>query len=129
MVQAKAVMAATSNIMVVDDDLDVREYLDELLSELGYVVNIAANGEEALDQLHCGYVPKLILLDLEMPVMNGFQFLHSIRANPATAQIPVIIVSGAPPPLPDFVYTAIQKPVDVELLLETIHQVVPRYLS
>ena len=86
--------AAGSDILVVEDDLATREALSLYLSIDGYAVATAANGREALDRLRAGPRPRLILLDLVMPVMDGPTFRAEQRRDPALADVPVLIVSG-----------------------------------
>lgn len=84
-------------IMVVDDDPDIRETLCLLLEAEGHVVVCSANGEEALEQLRQGVRPCLILLDLMMPVMDGFQFRTEQQSDAALAPIPVVAITAAGP--------------------------------
>jgi CheY-like chemotaxis protein len=79
-------------ILIVDDDADIRDALAELLSTEGYVVLSAEDGQAALDLLTYGNRPKVILLDLMMPRMNGLEFLE--KSRPDHANIPVIVVSA-----------------------------------
>jgi CheY-like chemotaxis protein len=80
--------------MVVEDDFAIRETLRELLEEEGYRVTQAANGAEALARLRDVIVPRLILLDLMMPVMDGWEFRQAIESDPRLAAIPVIVISA-----------------------------------
>ena len=82
-------------ILIVDDDGDIRETLSQILEEEGYGVLMASNGAEALARLREAPCPDLILLDLMMPVMDGWQFRTEQRRDPALAEIPVIILSAA----------------------------------
>ena len=83
-------------VLVVDDDADVRETLREMLEELGQPVVEAPNGQAALNFLvsHREADVRLILLDLRMPVMNGWDFLELIRNYVRLARIPVVVVSA-----------------------------------
>ncbi|MBK6957227.1 MAG: Hpt domain-containing protein [Nitrosomonas sp.] len=80
-------------IMVVDDSLTVRKVTCRLLEREGCDVLIAKNGKEAIEILQDS-VPDVMLIDLEMPKMNGFELIEWIRANPETAHIPIIIISS-----------------------------------
>jgi CheY-like chemotaxis protein len=80
-------------ILVVDDDTDFREGLRAALEMKGYQVEEAGNGKEALDQIE-RKPPLLVLLDLQMPVMNGRELLQKLRAAPDTKDVPVVIISG-----------------------------------
>jgi CheY-like chemotaxis protein len=85
-----------SEILVVEDDPDIRTGLAELLAVVtGHVVRTAANGLEALDRLRGGSAPCIILLDLMMPVMNGWDFRTEQLRDPSLAAIPVVVLSGA----------------------------------
>ena len=82
------------SILIVEDDLDVREALTQVLEFEGYSVVGATNGQEALDRLRAGEQPSLILLDLMMPVMDGLQFRAAQVRDPSLAHIPVIVISA-----------------------------------
>jgi signal transduction histidine kinase/DNA-binding response OmpR family regulator len=81
------------NVLIVDDNPDAVRLYAELLGEKGLEVRIAANGLEALDHLRQS-IPSVIVLDLMMPVMDGFTFLEIVQRNPIWAQVPVIIFSA-----------------------------------
>lgn len=81
-------------ILVVEDDAAIRDALTQILEDEGYRVDGAANGREALAYLQSQPAPCLILLDLMMPVMNGWQFRSEQRADPALAAIPVVVLSA-----------------------------------
>ena len=80
-------------MLVVDDEPMVRETLGQVLSDEGYVVDLAVDGESALERVNVA-VPDAILLDLMMPGMNGRQFLQALRDVPAFAQVPVLIMTA-----------------------------------
>src|SRR5262245_41874314 len=82
-------------VLIVDDDQDIRDTLGGVLTEEGYRVVGAANGQEALDYLKDGERPCLILLDLMMPVMDGWQFLKQQGMSPSLAEIPVVVITAA----------------------------------
>jgi CheY-like chemotaxis protein len=81
-------------VLVVDDDEEIREVMTEALVAEGYVVRCAANGERAIEQLQTGFRPQVILLDLMMPVMDGWQFRSRQLAAAQWASIPVVIISA-----------------------------------
>ncbi len=87
-------MTHAARILVVDDDPDLRRSLAELLEEEGYEVSCANNGEEALHAL-AGAAPNAILLDLTMPVMDGWTFREVQRSDPRLASIPTVVISAA----------------------------------
>ncbi|MCJ2050641.1 MHYT domain-containing protein [Methylobacterium sp. J-070] len=85
--------AADGDVLVVDDDADMRHRLRTVLERNGWSVREAGNGCEALDQVRHG-VPRLVLLDLTMPVMDGFSFLDRLRDLPGCAEVPVVVLSA-----------------------------------
>jgi DNA-binding response OmpR family regulator len=85
-------------IVVVDDDDDLRETLGELLTEEGYAARCFENGRAALDWLRAardGETPRLVLLDLMMPEMNGWQFREAQLRDAALARIPVLVMTAS----------------------------------
>lgn len=82
-------------VLVVEDDDIVRESLVELTSASGYAAVGAENGLDALERLRAGLVPDVILLDLMMPVMNGWEFRAEVLKEPRFAAIPLVVVTGA----------------------------------
>lgn len=114
------------SILIVEDDLDLREALSEVLRDEGYTVAMAADGREALDHLRRQSRPSLILLDLTMPVMNGWQFRAEQRQDPDLSGIPVVVLSAgdrlaeqvAPLGITDYV----RKPIQLSHLLRLIER-------
>jgi CheY-like chemotaxis protein len=86
---------SSSAILIVDDDNDVRNALSELLEEEGFSVEGAPNGREALARLRGGAHPAVILLDLMMPGMDGWDFRSEQMRDPQLAAVPVVIVSAS----------------------------------
>lgn len=113
-----------TKILVVDDDVAGRNGLAELLDSCGYAVCEAGDGCEALALLEGGYRPSVILLDLNMPVMNGWQFLAALDRN-GTVWPPILVISAACDhrPLPQSVVAVFPKPFDFELLSRTIESI------
>jgi CheY-like chemotaxis protein len=87
---------AKKTVLLVEDDCDVRDALELLLKRKGYRVTCAGNGQEALESMRSAETPSpsLILLDLMMPVMNGWEFRAEQLKDPALAEIPVIVISA-----------------------------------
>ena len=81
-------------VLIIEDDQAIRETLAEILNIENYEVSVAGNGQQALDQLGTEILPHLILLDLMMPVMDGFTFRQEQLKNPVWSKIPVIIMSA-----------------------------------
>jgi CheY-like chemotaxis protein len=110
------------HILVVDDNDDLRETVQMLLEESGYSVAVAANGQAALEHLKTGARPSLILLDLMMPDMNGWQFLEQVRRDVSLGSIPVVVMTAhkstdlarIPP------FEVVPKPFDAATLLAAI---------
>ena len=84
---------ASATILIVDDELQNRKLLDALLRPEGYQTRSAANGEDALASIR-EFAPDLILLDIMMPGMDGYEVARSLKANPETANIPIIMVTA-----------------------------------
>jgi CheY-like chemotaxis protein len=108
-------------VLVVEDDADLRNELAELLAEVGYRVHACANGAEALAQLEQAPPPSIILLDLMLPVMNGWNFFSAIRDDPRLAHVPVVVMSTGERLASAPVSTAyLEKPITREVLLEAL---------
>jgi DNA-binding response OmpR family regulator len=82
-------------VFIVEDDLDTREMLGRFLELEGYHVEMAGNGKQALERLDTGGPVCVIVLDLMMPVMDGWQFRREQSRNARHSKIPVIVVSAA----------------------------------
>lgn len=83
-----------STVLVIEDDPDSREVISEILRTEGHQPVAVANGREALKTLHSGFRPCLIILDMLMPDMDGWQFRRAQCADASLASIPVVVVSG-----------------------------------
>jgi len=120
--------AHRSRILAVDDDPRIRELMKELLTHRGYEVLTAADGPEALDRLATQTVD-LVLLDLIMPRMDGYEVYHLLKENPRTRDIPVIIVTGLGERkdrqlgLDTSTYNYLTKPFQVEDLATKVREV------
>ena len=113
-------------VLIVDDDLDIRETLSDVLMDRGFEIITAANGLEALKLLRSTPLsPSVILLDLMMPVMDGYGFLEEYNKDPALTAIPVAIITaghnvdrgrlGNDAPI-------VSKPIDVPKLLRILQR-------
>ncbi|HVJ17984.1 MAG TPA: response regulator [Polyangiaceae bacterium] len=117
--------APAAPILIVDDDAEARGELREALAIQGREVIEATNGREALELLTSERIPEpcLILLDLRMPVMSGWEFLSILRSYHRLSRIPVIVLSGVtdayaetnPPSV-----IRLKKPFSADLLLESV---------
>ena len=113
-------------VLLIEDDLDIRETLKMILELEGYQVWTAQNGQLGLDHLiqHPDH-PDLILLDLMMPVMNGYEFLE--KKNLLTADlkvIPVVVLSAISPLVPTLsgAQEVLKKPFEIKVLLDTLRK-------
>jgi CheY-like chemotaxis protein len=110
------------SVLVVDDDADIRDLLSQFLEVEGFRVQSARNGQEAIERLRDGRGACVILLDLMMPVMNGWQFRDQQKSDPDLADIPVVVISAVipdhVPPIDANAY--VRKPLDLDSLLETV---------
>ena len=97
-------------ILLVDDDSMLREALAETFSAEGHVVQEAEHGGQALELLASGCRPGIILLDIMMPVMDGFGFLERKNADPELAAIPVVVISATERRLPAGAVALLAKP-------------------
>jgi CheY-like chemotaxis protein len=116
------------SILVVEDDRDIRKNLNRLLASEGYTVVLAENGQVALDYLsNCIVLPNLIILDLMMPVMDGFEFRTIQSADPRFEKIPAIIMTADghldEKRMRTAAHDAIRKPADIETILRVVKQV------
>jgi CheY-like chemotaxis protein len=113
------------HVLVVDDDLTTRLILTSVLTKAGYTVDTAASGMEALAWLYATPAqPCVIMLDILMPGMTGWELLARLRADAALAAIPVVVITGAVEreigALLPKVVAVIAKPIDVGALLEVV---------
>jgi putative two-component system response regulator len=84
---------AVADVLVVDDDPGVQRMMRRILSRAGYNVHIADGGKEAFDKIAAG-LPDLIMLDLSMPMLDGFEITTHLKSNPKTREIPIILITG-----------------------------------
>jgi signal transduction histidine kinase len=114
--------ASARTLLVVEDDADIRDALDGLLSTEGFRVTGCSNGREALDWLRASPKPDLILLDLMMPVMDGWQFRVAQKEDPELATIPVLAFSADSTAKAAAIDAEayLKKPVDYDTLVDTI---------
>jgi CheY-like chemotaxis protein len=114
----------TKHILVVEDDTSIRELLVELLESEGYEVASAVNGLEGIKYLQNNKRPDLILIDLMMPVMDGYTFRTEQLKNDVWAQIPTVVMSAeanAKDKMKSYKITAfLSKPVELDTILATV---------
>ena len=111
-------------VLIVEDDADLRDMMAQLLSLEGYQTAVVGNGREALDYLQHEQAPDLILLDLMMPVMDGWEFRRLQQANPALAGVPVVVLSALDHQRSSTVDAAavLKKPLDFDRLLQLVRR-------
>jgi two-component system chemotaxis response regulator CheY len=110
-------------ILIIEDDPNIREVMIMALQFEGFEVYSASNGKEGLEALESGPRPNLILLDLMMPVMSGWEFIDNFKQLENFKNIPVVIVSAFFEKAKTVECTAfVPKPVDLETLLEHVRR-------
>jgi len=109
-------------VLIVEDDEDLREMMAQLLMLEGFDTATVANGREALDYLHKAEKPDVILLDLMMPVMDGWEFRRQQQADPELAPVPVIVLSALDQTRAANVQAEafLKKPLDFDRLLDLV---------
>jgi CheY-like chemotaxis protein len=121
--------ATAAELLIVDDDHELVLALAETLEQLGFVVSTASNGREALERLHAAPLPAAVLLDLNMPVMNGWQFCAAKQADAELRGLPIIVLSAAAKKDPASPYyldveEIVSKPIEMDELLGAIRRLV-----
>ena len=116
-----------SQILLVEDDDDIRDDLAELLMDEGYRVVTAANGQEAWQELQRREIPCVILLDLLMPVMSGWDLHTRLLSDPRLACVPVVVMTGVDDAKAQArrlkAVACIEKPIEIEDLFDTLERV------
>ncbi len=106
-----------ASVLIVDDDPGIREALRDYVELQGYGAVVAADGAEALLCLKYGPTPALILVDINMPRVDGEAFAARVRASPAHAQVPIVVMSASARRLPPRLASEhLEKPFDLERL-------------
>jgi CheY-like chemotaxis protein len=115
-----------TRVLVVDDEHDIRETLADVLTAEGYSVQTAANGQEALDVVQRRPVD-VVLVDLMMPIMDGWTFFSRVRHDPKTATLPIVAVSAMPVEDEPRFTARLRKPFDLKTLLDTVSGLCPAH--
>jgi len=115
---------APCTVFVVEDDVDTRDMMGRFLELEGFTVEVAANGKQALERLNAGVHPCVILLDLMMPVMDGWEFRRRQREDPQLARVPVVVLSALDQSRAADLDGAafLKKPLDFDRLLQLVRQ-------
>lgn len=110
----------TGHVLVVDDDEDIRESLGDVLRAEGYTVSVAADGAQALELLHSGNRPGLVLVDMIMPVMDGAELLARMASDPELRKLPVLVISASSIIEPPEGVPVMRKPLRLDRLIAAI---------
>jgi CheY-like chemotaxis protein len=110
------------NVLVVDDDAALREVYKEILTVEGHSVRMAVDGVEGLSSLRDDI--DLVIADLNMPRMSGAEFLQAMRESPQFGRIPVLVISGRPHTLPEWLQgpltSVLRKPFRLDMLNQLV---------
>jgi len=111
-------------VLIVEDDSDLREMMAQLLTLEGFQSATVANGKEALRYLSAGDTPNVILLDLMMPVMDGWEFRRVQQAHPVLSLVPTIVLSALDQARAQDLKPAafLKKPLDFDRLLQLVRE-------
>ena len=112
-------LSCPASVLVVEDNDDIREAIGAILEGEGYEIALAENGERALELLAALPRPCLLLVDLIMPCMDGWQLLQFLSRDDRFATIPVVVMSAASNP--GTAHPTLKKPIDLEILMQIVH--------
>lgn len=118
-------MDKAHSVLLVEDDDFIRQEVSEALQDEGYKVSTAAHGKEALALLAEGQKPSVVLLDLMMPVMNGWEFLKAFKKEDSYAGIPVVILSAFADRatiIGGDAISVLRKPINLDALLDVLSE-------
>jgi len=110
------------SVLVVDDDPDLRDITRFVLEGEGFEVVTAEDGSEALQRLHAGELPAVVLLDLMMPVMNGYQFLEEVAKDPSLRELPIVVLTAAASPEVPGAVEIVRKPIELGSLIKVVER-------
>jgi DNA-binding response OmpR family regulator len=111
-------------VLIVEDDADLRDMMAQFLLLEGFRPETVANGQEALDYLRSGPTPAVILLDMMMPVMDGWEFRREQQRDPRVANVPVIVLTALDRTRVGDIGEAafMKKPLDFDRLLDLVRR-------
>lgn len=118
-------MATQKRILVIEDDVDIREAIEQILKLENFEVSSAQHGQEGLDYLRASQpLPDVILLDLMMPVKNGYEFLKEKRLDSRLSSVPVVVMTAnqMQQDCPEGAIAFLRKPVNIDELVETLNE-------
>jgi len=116
-------MLHSAVVFIVEDEQDIREALKTLFELEGYRVQTAVNGSDAILKLDCLSNSVVLLVDLMMPIMNGWEFIEAVRKKYTKADVPIIVMSAAADrasSIRDQVNAIIRKPIEVDDILNLV---------
>ena len=117
-------VSSTAQILIVEDDDDLRTVVTDLLRQLGYRVAAAVNGRDALDYLRANRPPSLIVLDLMMPIMDGVEFCRRRLRDPALRTIPIFLFTARGQSIANVsAVRVLRKPLVVNELIDAVRSV------
>jgi CheY-like chemotaxis protein len=124
---ANLVMRA-STILLAEDDQDMRDIVQDLLEANGYDVIPARTGRQALEflSMDAGAPPDIVILDMMMPIVTGWQVLETIRRDPELARVPVVVLTATSQDKPTGATAFLRKPFRIETLLEILRSLLVR---
>jgi CheY-like chemotaxis protein len=108
------------NVLIVEDDDGARTAMGDIFDVEGFTVASSCNGQEALDYLRSAPSPDVIILDLQMPVMDGWQFRREQKKDRRLAKVPVVVITAFSAPQNIDAAAILQKPIDVDKLLGVV---------
>jgi two-component system, chemotaxis family, chemotaxis protein CheY len=114
-----------TRVLVIEDETDIRNLMSDMLREAGCEVDLAPNGTIALGKMH-KHLPDVVVLDLMMPVMDGWGFIETLRTQTKWSQVPILVVSALHE-LPNTaqrlgVLAALSKPFDIDQLVSEVER-------
>jgi len=119
---AERVSTEPKLVFVIDDEQDLLDVTTFVLEKEGYRVQTAKNGADALARLSSGARPELVLLDMMMPVMNGWEFLEAVSRIPALRRIPIVVMTAAGSIGVPGATAVLRKPFDLGVLVEVVER-------
>ncbi len=119
-------MKKLKTVFVIEDDHDTRVALRQALELAGYAVISAANGDDALQKLKSMVPPALFVLDINLPVLHGDDFLAALSKEPVLAVVPVMQISAANNPQRAGTFCALAKPIDLSQFLSHVKSAIEK---
>ncbi|MET0592560.1 MAG: response regulator [Polyangiaceae bacterium] len=115
-------LSCPASVLVVEDNDDIRQAIGDILEGEGYEIALAEDGERALELLSELPRPCLLLVDLVMPRLDGWQLLGMLAEDDRLATIPVVVLSAANDPKTAPIHPILKKPIDLDILLQIVRE-------